>query len=292
MKQESPTFPTSVFPQTQPDQPGIESKMNPTPISYHEDYGGTDKKLKDKVAIITGGDSGIGRAVAVCFAKEGAKVTIVHHPSEINDANEVKQMIEQGDGECLLIQGDLTQSAFTAEVVTKVLERFGQINILVNNAGVQYPQSNIESITDEDLHRTFAINYFATFYLTRSVVPHLTTGDSIINTTSITAYEGNETLIDYSSTKGALTSFTRSLAMNLAKKGIRVNAVAPGPIWTPLIPASFDEQKVAGFGSNTPLGRMGQPVELAGAYLLLASEDGSYISGATIHVNGGTIINS
>jgi len=292
MKQESPKFPTSVFPQTQPDQPGIESKMNPTPISCHEIYGSANEKLKDKVVIITGGDSGIGRAVAIRFAKEGAKLAIVHYPSEINDANDVKQMIEQLGGECLLIGGDLTEPEFATEIVTKTLERFNQINILVNNAGVQYPQSNIESITDEDLHHTFAINYFATFYLTRAVVPHLTTGDSIINTTSVTAYEGHETLIDYSSTKGALTSFTRSLAMNLAEKGIRVNAVAPGPIWTPLIPASFDEQKVAGFGQKAPLGRMGQPVELAGAYVLLASEDGSYMSGTTIHVNGGTVTNS
>lgn len=286
------TFPKTAPPQTQPTQPGIEAKMNPQPIYEHDDYDNKGYKLKDKVAIITGGDSGIGRAVAVAYAKEGAKIAIVYHPNETDDATVVKKAITEVGGECLLIEGDLTQPQFADEIITKTLSQFGKINILVNNAAVQYPQQDISQISDEDLQHTFAINYFAPFYLTRAAVEHFTIGDCIINTTSVTAYEGNEQLLDYSSTKGALTAFTRSLAINLAPKGIRVNAVAPGPIWTPLIPASFDEQKVAEFGTKVPLGRMGQPVELAGAYVLLASQDGSYMSGATIHVNGGTITGS
>ena len=283
-------FPKTAKPQTQTKQPGIESQMDPKPIYDHPEYNNGSGRLKNKVAIITGGDSGIGRAVALAFAKEGAKVVVVYY-DETEDANETKQAIEQAHGECLLIQGDLTNPSFAQDIVNQTLAKFNQINILVNNAAVQYPQNEITQIKDEDLHKTFAVNYFGTFYLTRAVVPHLTEGDSIINTTSVTAYEGNETLLDYSSTKGALTAFTRSLASNLAKKGIRVNAVAPGPIWTPLIPASFDAQKVSQHGANVPMKRMGHPVELAGAYVLLASNEGSYMSGITIHINGGTIIN-
>ncbi len=283
-------FPKTAKPQTQTKQPGIESQMDPKPIYDHPEYNNGSGRLKNKVAIITGGDSGIGRAVALAFAKEGAKVVVVYY-DETEDANETKQAIEQAHGECLLIQGDLTNPSFAQDIVNQTLAKFNQINILVNNAAVQYPQNEITQIKDEDLHKTFAVNYFGTFYLTRAVVPHLSEGDSIINTTSVTAYEGNETLLDYSSTKGALTAFTRSLASNLAKKGIRVNAVAPGPIWTPLIPASFDAQKVSQHGANVPMKRMGHPVELAGAYVLLASNEGSYMSGITIHVNGGTIIN-
>lgn len=283
-------FPKTAKPQTQTKQPGIESQMDPKPIYDHPEYNNGSGRLKNKVAIITGGDSGIGRAVALAFAKEGAKVVVVYY-DETEDANETKQAIEKAHGECLLIQGDLTNPSFAQDIVNQTLAKFNQINILVNNAAVQYPQNEITQIKDEDLHKTFAVNYFGTFYLTRAVVPHLTEGDSIINTTSVTAYEGNETLLDYSSTKGALTAFTRSLASNLAKKGIRVNAVAPGPIWTPLIPASFDAQKVSQHGANVPMKRMGHPVELAGAYVLLASNEGSYMSGITIHVNGGTIIN-
>ena len=283
-------FPKTAKPQTQTKQPGIDSQMDPKPIYDHPEYNNGSGRLKNKVAIITGGDSGIGRAVALAFAKEGAKVVVVYY-DETEDANETKQAIEQAQGECLLIQGDLTNPSFAQDIVNQTLAKFNQINILVNNAAVQYPQNEITQIKDEDLHKTFAVNYFGTFYLTRAVVPHLTEGDSIINTTSVTAYEGNETLLDYSSTKGALTAFTRSLASNLAKKGIRVNAVAPGPIWTPLIPASFDAQKVSQHGANVPMKRMGHPVELAGAYVLLASNEGSYMSGITIHVNGGTIIN-
>ncbi|MCL2558969.1 MAG: SDR family oxidoreductase [Turicibacter sp.] len=286
------SFPKKVVGQTQPVQPGIESQMNPLPIYEQEGYQVQTGKLKGKVAIVTGGDSGIGRAVALAYVKEGAKVVLVHHPREGDDVRVVKAHIDDLGGEVLLIEGDLTEPNFTSEIVARTLEKFGAINVLVNNAAVQFPQKCITDITDTDLHQTFAVNYFATFYLTRAVVPHLTTGDCIINTTSVTAYEGNEQLLDYSSTKGALRTFTQSLALNLAKKGIRVNAVAPGPIWTPLIPASFDKEHVAKFGTTVPLGRLGQPVELAGAYVLLASTDASYMSGTTIHVNGGTITDS
>lgn len=284
------SFPTSAKAQTQSKQPGLESLMDPKPIFEHPNYNQSSKRLNQKVAIITGGDSGIGRAVAIAYAKEGAKVVIVYY-DEVQDAQETKQIIESYQGECLLIQGDIADPKFADAIVSKTLETFNQINILVNNAAVQYPQNDLTLIKDEDLHRTFNVNIFGPFYLTRAVLPHLNEGDCIINTTSITAYEGNETLIDYSSTKGALTSFTRSLAANLAKKKIRVNAVVPGPIWTPLIPASFDAQRVSEHGNNAALGRMGQPVEFGAAYVFLASNDASYMTGATIHINGGSIIN-
>lgn len=292
MSQPSSSFPKTPQPQTQPKQPGIESTMQPLPIYDHPEYNKIGGRLSGKVAIITGGDSGIGRAVSIAYAKEGAKIVIVYY-DEVDDANETKRLIEDYQGECLLIQGDIADPAFSDAIVSKTLATFNQINILVNNAAVQYPQMDLTQLKDEDLHRTFAVNIFGIFYLTRAVLPHLTEGDSIINTTSVTAYEGNESLLDYSSTKGALTTFTRSLAANLAKKKIRVNAVAPGPIWTPLIPSSHptDPQKVAQHGAQAPLGRMGEPVELAAAYVLLASTDGSYMTGTTIHINGGTIIN-
>ena len=284
------SFPSTAKPQTQNKQPGIESQMDPKPIFEHPEYNKSGGRLDQKVAIITGGDSGIGRAVSIAYAKEGAKVVIVYY-DEVEDAEETKRLIEAHQGECLLIQGDIADPKFCEAVVSKTMSTFNQINILVNNAAVQYPQNDLTLIKDEDLHKTFAVNFFGPFYLTRAVLPHLTEGDCIINTTSITAYEGNETLIDYSSTKGALTSFTRSLATNLAKKKIRVNAVVPGPIWTPLIPASFDAQKVSQHGANTALGRMGQPVEFGAAYVFLASNDASYMTGATLHINGGSIIN-
>ncbi|HAX72779.1 MAG TPA: NAD(P)-dependent oxidoreductase [Firmicutes bacterium] len=292
MSNETPwsTFIKTPQPQSQDTQPGMESVMQPRPVFQHKDYNKSSGRLQDKVAIITGGDSGIGRAVSVAYASEGAKVVIVYY-NEHDDANETKSIIEAGGGQCLLLSGDIANSSFSDEIVQKTLATFGQINILVNNAAVHYEHQNFTDTLDEDILKTFATNIFGPMYLSRAVIPHLQAGDSIINTTSVTAYEGNATLIDYSATKGALTSFTRSLSAHLASKQIRVNAVAPGPIWTPLIPAAFEAQHVAQHGANTPLGRVGQPVELAGAYVYLASNDASYISGITIHINGGTIIN-
>lgn len=237
-------------PQTQPTQPGKEEKMNPVPI-FDDPAILKGDKLKDKVVIITGGDSGIGRAVAVAFAKEGAHVAIVYHPSEQADADALKAYIENLNARCLLISADLREPTVAKEITKKTIDAFGKINILVNNAAVQYPKDQIDEITDTDFLHTFQINFFATFYLTRAVASHLNAGDCIINTTSVTAYEGSPQLLDYSSTKGAMTAFTRSLALNLAPKGIRVNSVAPGPIWTPLIPASFDEVKVSEYWNKS-----------------------------------------
>jgi NAD(P)-dependent dehydrogenase (short-subunit alcohol dehydrogenase family) len=250
---------------------------------------GSDK-LAGKVAIITGADSGIGRAVAVLFAREGAKVAVIYL-NEDKDAEETKRLVEAEGGECLLIPGDVADSAFCDMAVNAVIERFGKLDILVNNSGEQHPQRDISLITDEQLQRTFATNIFAMFYLTRAGQQHLQKGSSIINTTSVTAYKGNPTLLDYSSTKGAIVAFTRSLALSLADRDIRVNAVAPGPIWTPLIPSTFPPDKVESFGKDTALKRPGQPEEVAPAYVFLASEEATYITGQTIHVNGGTVVN-
>lgn len=270
-------------------QPDIESQMSPQP--HAEDYsykpGG---KLKDKVALITGGDSGIGRAVAIAYAKEGADVCIAYLESD-SDAQETKRQVEQEGRRCLTVAGDLGEEAFCQEVVQKVIDEFGRLDILVNNAGEQHVQENFEDITAEQLHRTFQTNIFSMFYLTKAALKHLKPGSAIINTASITAYKGHPLLIDYSATKGAIVSFTRSLSMSLVKRGIRVNGVAPGPIWTPLIPSTFTPDKVEKFGKDTPMQRPGQPEELAPSYVFLASDDSSYISGQMIHVNGGTVLN-
>ena len=269
--------------------PGKEFQMDPEPIYDNTAYKGCGR-LKGKVAIITGGDSGIGRAVSVAYAKEGAKIVIVYNIAD-KDARDTKKVIEGYNGEVILVKGDIGHSHFNDQLVQTALTTYGKLDILVNNAAEQHPQKNLEDITDAQLERTFKTNIFSMFYLTRAAMPHLKEGSTIINTSSVTAFEGNAELLDYSATKGAITAFTRSLALNLADKKIRVNQIAPGPIWTPLIPSTFDKQKVATFGKNTPLKRAGQPVELAEAYVFLASDGSSYMTGQTIHINGGTIIN-
>ena len=274
-------------PQQQNQQPGFEYLMDPRPVF---DKPKKAKKLEGKTAIITGGDSGIGRAVSVLFAKEGANVVIVYL-NEHQDAEETKQYVEKEGVKCLLIAGDVGDEAFCNDVVGQASQVFPSIDILVNNAAEQHVQPSIEKITSHQLIRTFQTNIFSMFYLTKAVLPHLKKGSSIINTASITAYKGNKTLIDYSATKGAIVTFTRSLSQSLVQQGIRVNAVAPGPIWTPLIPASFAAKDVEVFGSDVPMERPGQPVEVAPSYLYLASDDSTSVTGQTIHVNGGTIVN-
>lgn len=274
-------------PQQQNQQPGFEYLMDPRPVF---DKPKKAKKLEGKTAIITGGDSGIGRAVSVLFAKEGANVVIVYL-NEHQDAEETKQYVEKEGVKCLLIAGDVGDEAFCNDVVGQASQVFPSIDILVNNAAEQHVQPSIEKITSHQLISTFQTNIFSMFYLTKAVLPHLKKGSSIINTASITAYKGNKTLIDYSATKGAIVTFTRSLSQSLVQQGIRVNAVAPGPIWTPLIPASFAAKDVEVFGSDVPMERPGQPVEVAPSYLYLASDDSTYVTGQTIHVNGGTIVN-
>lgn len=278
--------------QTQDQQPGIEAEMNPAPIYDDKDYKGSGK-LKGKNALITGGDSGIGRAVAVAFAKEGANVAIAYlGEQEDIDADKTVELIEEYGGKALKIRIDISEEEYCEQLIGKVVDEFGGLNILVNNAGKQFPQDDISAISADQLRETFDTNFFGLFYLTKAALPHMTKGDAVINTSSVTAYNGSAGLLDYSATKGAITSFTRSLALNLAEKGIRVNAVAPGPIWTPLIPATFDKKTVEQHGANTPVKRRGQPAENAPAYVFLASGDSSYMTGQTIHVDGGDFVGS
>jgi NAD(P)-dependent dehydrogenase (short-subunit alcohol dehydrogenase family) len=276
-------------PQEQKRQPGREHLMHPEP-DYAPIYAGSGR-LEHKVAIVTGGDSGIGRAVCVLFAREGADVAIVYKEEE-RDARDTESLVSAETGKALLIRGDVGQKAFCEEVVRRTVERFGRLDIVVNNAAEQHESQDFAEIDEDQLIATFRTNILGYIFMTQAALPHLKEGAAIINTTSVTAYRGSQHLVDYASTKGAIVAFTRSLSTQLAEQGIRVNAVAPGPIWTPLIPASFEADKVASFGKNVPLGRAGQPNEVAPSFLFLACEDGSYFTGQVLHPNGGEIVNA
>lgn len=282
-------MPKHIPAQHQTRQPGIESEMIPEPIYDNDDPG--LGRLSGKVAIITGGDSGIGRAVAVQFAKEGADVVIAYL-DEHDDAQQTADAVRKYGKEALLIAADVSREENCQRIVNETLNKFNQIDIVVNNAAVQYEQQRLEDISAEQLTHTFQVNIFSYFFLSKAALPHLREGSVIINTASVNAYKGNPSLIDYSSTKGAIVSFTRSLSQSLADKGIRVNAVAPGPVWTPLIPASFGDEKVRDFGKDTPLGRPAQPIEIAPCFVFLASKESAFVTGQVLHPNGGSIINT
>lgn len=286
LKEKKESFPA----QHQSRQPGLEFLMKPEPVYDNPRYEGSGKLL-NKTAIITGGDSGIGRAVSLAFAKEGANLVLAYLNEEI-DAEKTKEEAELYGVTCTLLKGDIRERSFCEMIVNAVVDRYGSIDLLVNNTAVQFPQENLEDISDDQWDNTFKTNIYSMFYITRAALRYMKKGSAIINSSSVTAYRGSSHLIDYSATKGAIVSFTRSLALNLSEKGIRVNAVAPGPIWTPLIPSSFSANYVKKFGQDVPLGRAGQPYEVAPAYVFLASEDASYITGQVIHPNGGEIINT
>ena len=272
-------------PQQQDQRPGIEAEMTPAPRAEDPQYRGSGK-LAGKVALVTGGDSGIGRAVAIFFAKEGADVAI-SYLNEEQDAQETKRQVEEEGRRCLTIAGDIGDEAHCQQLVQRTVQQLGKLDILVNNAAEQHPQDSITEITAEQLERTFRTNIFSMFFLTKAALEHLRPGSAIINTSSVTAFKGSAQLLDYSSTKGAIVAFTRSLSQSLVEQGIRVNGVAPGPIWTPLIPSTFPPDKVASFGADVPMKRAGQPEEIAPCYVFLASDDSSYISGQMLHPNGG-----
>jgi len=274
-------------PQEQSHQPGRETKMVPRP-DFEPRYPGSSR-LEGKTALITGGDSGIGRAVSVLFAREGANIAIVYL-EEDEDARKTKSLIEDEGQECLLIKGDIGSAKFCVDAVKRTVKQFGGLDVLVNNAAEQHEDEEVEKISEKQLDRTFRTNLYGYFFMTQAALPHLKKGSTIVNTASITAYRGHPSLVDYASTKGAVVTFTRSLASQLADKGIRVNGVAPGPIWTPLIPASFDADTVTKFGTDVPLGRAGQPNEVAPCHLFLACEDSSYMTGQMLHPNGGEAV--
>ncbi|MEN3941948.1 SDR family oxidoreductase [Prosthecobacter sp. SYSU 5D2] len=275
--------------QKQARQPGLEYLMDPQPESgvIHTVH---QPRLAGRVAMISGGDSGIGRAVALAFAAQGAQVAVLHL-NEKRDADETVRLVKEAGADALAIAGDIGSEAFCKRAIAKVIQQWGRLDIVVNNAAAQHPQESLEDITEKQLERTFRTNVYGCFFLTKAALPHLKQGSSVINTTSVTAYRGSASLIDYSATKGAIVSFTRALAHSVVKKGIRVNAVAPGPIWTPLIPATFPEEKVETFGSDVPMGRAGQPNEVASCFVFLASAEASYMTGQVLHPNGGEIIN-
>jgi NAD(P)-dependent dehydrogenase (short-subunit alcohol dehydrogenase family) len=276
-------------PQSQDKQPGLETLMRPKPDSSADGYRPAGK-LKGKVAIVTGGDSGIGRAVSVAFAKEGADVAILYL-EEHEDAERTDELVRAAGRRCLTLSGDIGDRGVCAEMIARVIAEFGRLDILVNNAGEQHPAEDLVEITEAQLERTFRTNVFAAFFVTQAALQHMQEGSCIVNCCSVTAYRGSKHLVDYAATKGALVAFTRSLAQQLAPRGIRVNGVAPGPIWTPLIPASFSAEEVAAFGKDVPLGRPGQPDEVAPSFVFLAGADASYMTGQMLHPNGGEIIN-
>lgn len=285
----SNTSSTPPVAEQQDRQPGAQDAMVRKPDSGEHDYVGSGK-LKGRVALVSGGDSGIGRAVAIAFAKEGADLMIVYL-DEHRDANHTRAAIEREGRRCETMSIDLGREASARLVIEQTMAKLGRLDILVNNAGEQHPQASLADISADQLERTFRSNIFSMFYLCKAALPHLAEGARIINTSSVTAYRGSAHLLDYASTKGAIVGFTRSLAKQLAPQGILVNGVAPGPIWTPLIPSTFNPQEVAQFGKNTPLGRPGQPNEVAGCYVFLASDDASYMSGQFLHPNGGEVVN-
>jgi NAD(P)-dependent dehydrogenase (short-subunit alcohol dehydrogenase family) len=284
-------YPASLPPQAQDQQPGLESQMMPEPVYIRANYKGSEK-LQGKVALITGGDSGIGRAVAVHFAREGADLALVYKAEEQSDADDTKKLVEAEGRRCVLLPGDLRDAAFCEDIVSQTVAQLGKLNIVISNAAEQFTSTDVAELPNEQFEDTFQVNFFPLVRIVKAALPHLHEGDSIIATSSINAYRGNQQLVDYTSTKGAITAYIRSIAQQLADKKIRANTVAPGPIWTPLIPASFPPDKVEKFGQDTTMKRPGQPAEVAPAYVFLASEDASYITGQAIHPNGGEVLNT